>query len=61
MTGPVFESLKGKGAPMVSVFVVLALIALILTIVSAVGYCPVWIPVLFLCIIELIRVLPLGR
>jgi len=43
---------------MLTVFVVLVLIALIATVVSAMGKAPLWIGVVFLCIIELLRILP---
>lgn len=35
--------------------------AFICTIVSAIGKCPVWVPVLLLCVVELLRILPLGH
>jgi hypothetical protein len=44
-----------------TVFLVLALLALLLTIGSAVGWCPLWVPVVLLAIIELLRALPLGK
>lgn len=47
--------------PILTVLLILALIALGFTIGAAVGKLPIWIAVLFLCIIELIRVLPLGK
>ncbi len=43
---------------MLTVFVVLALIALIAAIASAMGKAPLWVSVVVLCLIELIRVLP---
>lgn len=46
---------------MMTVFVILSLTAFVCTIASAMGRCPVWIPVLILCLIELLRALPLGR
>lgn len=46
---------------MLTVFGLLAFIALIVTVISALGKAPLWIAVIFLCIIELLRVLPLGR
>jgi len=44
-----------------TVFLVLAIAAFICTIASALGKCPAWIPILFLCVIELLRAVPLGR
>jgi hypothetical protein len=44
-----------------TVITVLVIIALILAIVAAIGKAPIWIAVLLLCIVELIRVLPLGK
>jgi hypothetical protein len=48
---------------MLTVFVILALIALGITIASALtpSRAPLWIAVLILTIIELLRALPLGR
>ena len=46
---------------MFTVMIILAILAIVLTIVSATGHCPLWAPVFVLCIIELIRVLPLGK
>lgn len=39
----------------------LAIVAFACTIASAVGRCPLWVPVLLLTLIELLRALPLGR
>ena len=36
----------------------LAVAAFIMTLVAAIGRAPLWIPVLLLCLIELIRALP---
>jgi hypothetical protein len=44
-----------------TVFLILALIALVTTIASAAGYCPLWVPVIVLCLIELLRALPIGK
>ena len=46
---------------MLTVMLLLAIAALVLTIANAVGKCPLWIPVVLLCIMELLRVIPLGR
>ena len=46
---------------MLTVFLVIALAAFACTIVAAIGKCPVWVPVLLLCVIELLRALPLGK
>jgi hypothetical protein len=40
-------------------FIIIA--AFICAIVSAIGKCPLWISVILLCIVELLRILPLGR
>ena len=40
-------------------FVIIA--AFICAIVSAIGRCPLWISVVLLCVVELLRILPLGR
>lgn len=44
-----------------TIILLLAVLAFALTIASALGKCPLWIPVFFLALIELIRELPLGR
>jgi hypothetical protein len=41
----------------VTLFLVLA--AFICAIVSAIGRCPLWVSVILLCIVELVRVVPL--
>lgn len=47
---------------MLNVFLILALAAFICTLVSAVfSRCPLWVPVLLVCVIELLRALPMGR
>lgn len=46
---------------MLTVFLLLAVSAFICTIASALGKCPLWIAVLLLCVIELLRALPMGR
>jgi hypothetical protein len=46
---------------MLTVLLVIAIAAFGVTIASAMGKCPLWIAVLLLCVIELIRNLPLGR
>ena len=43
-----------------TVFLVLILTAFILTVVAAAGRVPLWAAVVLLCVIELLRVLPLG-
>lgn len=35
--------------------------AFVCAIVSAIGKAPLWVSVLLLCIVELLRILPLGR
>ncbi len=46
---------------MITVFFVLALAAFIVAILSAIGKAPLWVSVMILCVIELLRTLPLGR
>jgi hypothetical protein len=44
---------------MLTVMLLLALSALVLTIVHAMGKAPIWAAVLILCVIELVRDVPL--
>jgi hypothetical protein len=44
-----------------TVLAVLVVAAFICTIVSAIGKCPLWVAVVLLCIVELIRILPMGK
>lgn len=44
-----------------TVLLVLAITAFVCVIVSAFGKCPLWVAVALLCIIELLRVMPLGK
>lgn len=44
---------------MLTVMFVLVAAAFVCTVVAALGKCPVWVPVLLLCVIELLHVLPL--
>ncbi len=46
---------------MLTVFLILALTAFVITVLSAIGKAPLWIAVCVLCLIELLRVLPLGK
>jgi hypothetical protein len=46
---------------MLTVFLILALAAFIVTIASALGKAPLWVAVVILCVMELLRALPLGR
>lgn len=47
---------------MLTVFLLLAIAAFVCTVLSAANYPPpLWVSVLLLCLIELLRVLPLGR
>lgn len=43
---------------MLSVTVLLLLAAFVVTVVAAMGKCPLWIAVLLLCVTELLGVLP---
>ncbi len=45
---------------MVTVVVILAVAALIAAIVSAMGHCPIWVPVIFLAIVVLLVAVPAG-
>jgi hypothetical protein len=47
--------------PLLTVLLLLAIAAFVCTVVAAMGKCPLWVAVVLLCIIELIRQLPLGR
>lgn len=44
--------------PVLNVQIILVLLALLMVIASAIGRCPLWIPVFLLVLIELIRTLP---
>jgi hypothetical protein len=46
---------------MLTVIGFLAIAAFVAAIVSAIGKCPLWIAVVLLCVVELLRILPLGR
>ena len=46
---------------MLTVLVLLAVAAFIISIVAAVNRCPLWPAVLLLAVAELLRALPLGR
>lgn len=46
---------------MITVFLLLAIAAFVVTIAAALNKAPLWIAVILLCIIELLRVVPLGR
>lgn len=44
-----------------TVVLLFAVAAFVVTIVAAMGRCPLWVGVLLLCVLELLRALPLGR
>lgn len=46
---------------MMTVLLILVLAAFGCTIAAAVGECPLWVGVVLICVIEMLRVLPLGR
>ncbi|MGP1665388.1 MAG: hypothetical protein ACTS5I_05655 [Rhodanobacter sp.] len=46
---------------MFTVIAVLVIAALIVTIMAGMGKAPLWVSVLLLCVIETLRILPLGR
>lgn len=43
---------------MLTVTLILLLAAFVCAVASAMGKCPLWVAVVFLCILELLRVLP---
>jgi hypothetical protein len=46
---------------MLTVTLILVIAAFGCAIASAIGKCPLWVSVVLLCVVELLRVLPLGR
>jgi hypothetical protein len=46
---------------MLTVLIILVLAAFVVTVAAAAGKAPLWVAVLLLCIIELLRTLPLGK
>jgi hypothetical protein len=44
-----------------SVIGLLVILAFLLTIAAGANKCPLWVPVLLLALVELLRLLPLGR
>lgn len=46
---------------MLTVIGVLAILALVSAVIAGWGKIPLWVAVVLLCVIELLRVLPLGR
>ena len=46
---------------LITVFMILAIGAFVLTLLAAINRVPLWIAVVILCLIELLRALPLGR
>ncbi len=46
---------------MLTVLLLLAVSAFLVTIAAAVGRAPLWVAVILLCLIELLRELPLGK
>ena len=44
-----------------TVLLLLALAAFLCTIASALNYTPLWIAVLLVCVMELLRVMPMGH
>ena len=51
-------STRKEAIEMLTVFVFLAIAAIIVTIASAMGKAPLWVAVVILCLMELLRVLP---
>jgi hypothetical protein len=46
---------------LLTVIGVLVITAFICTIVSALGKCPIWVPMLLIVVVELLRIAPLGK
>lgn len=46
---------------MLSVLLILAICAFIAAMIAAIGKAPLWVAVMLLCVMELLRALPLGR
>lgn len=46
---------------MLTVFALLALAAFLCAVAAAMARAPLWVSVMMLCVIELLRVIPLGR
>ncbi len=46
---------------MLTVFLLLAVAAYVVTIAAALNKAPLWVAVILLCLIELLRALPLGK
>lgn len=47
---------------MITVFILLVVAAFVCTVLAGTNYpVPLWIAVLLLCVIEMLRVLPIGR
>lgn len=44
---------------MITVLVILAIAALLVTIAAGIGKAPLWVAVILLCLIEILQVLPL--
>lgn len=45
----------------ITVILLLIIAAFICTIVNALGKCPVWVPLVLLCVVELLHSVPMGR
>lgn len=46
---------------MITVITLLIIIAFVAAVLHVMGKCPLWVAVFMLCLIELLRVLPLGH
>ena len=46
---------------MLTAMAILAILALLFAVASAAGWCPLWVSVVLLAIIELLQHIPLGR
>lgn len=45
---------------MLTVIAIIIICAFVVTILAGIGRAPLWVGVLLLCIVELLRILPLG-
>jgi hypothetical protein len=46
---------------MLTALLLLVIAAFVVAILSAIGKAPLWVAVLLLCVVELLRVVPLGK
>jgi len=41
--------------PAITVSVILSILALLLTVASAINWCPIWVPLVLICVLELVQ------